>query len=248
MPVAGRAHGDGGGQAAAASMVDEVYATLQSSIVQARLGAGTPLSQNKVAARLGVSRTPVRDALLRLERDGLVERVPDVGYVVAGITPDEVDDLCDLIAVLDTYVYTRTASALDDDALAALSDLAAEMVRAAEADDLVAWLAADERWHDAVMTAADNRAVAATLSSARHRVQRFWVSQRAQDGRLVTCSLDHMALADAMAARDAARLGALVESHIDRMRRNVLARLDSAAPLLPVRDPFDVRPPGGPDA
>ena len=62
---------------ATASMVDDVYASLLLAIVEARLGAGTPLSQNKLAARLGVSRTPVREALLRLERDGLVQRLPE---------------------------------------------------------------------------------------------------------------------------------------------------------------------------
>jgi DNA-binding GntR family transcriptional regulator len=93
-------------------MVDEVYSSLLLAIVEARLGAGTPLSQNKLAARMGVSRTPVREALLRLERDGLVQRLPESGFAVATITADEVHEACDLLHVLDTYVYTRAAGAL----------------------------------------------------------------------------------------------------------------------------------------
>jgi DNA-binding GntR family transcriptional regulator len=221
---------------ASTSVVDAVYGALQTAIVEGRLGAGTPLSQNKVAGQLGVSRTPVRDALLRLERDGLVERLPDVGYVVAGITPVEVDELCDLIALLDTYVYTRAAAALSDAELRDLRDLAGRMVGSAEAEDLDGWIAADEAFHAAVMAAARNRVVADALTRARQRVQRFGVPRSTAGGRLVTCSLDHMALADAMAGRDAAALSELVAAHIDRTRASVQRRLAEAAPLLPRRD------------
>ncbi|CAN5484122.1 GntR family transcriptional regulator [soil metagenome] len=223
---------------AAPSMVDEVYDSLLRAIVEARLGAGTALSQNKLAARLGVSRTPVREALLRLERDGLVQRHIDAGFVVATITPDEVNEACELLQVLDAFVYVRAAKTLPTEALVGLLALAGELVDSAEAGDTEAWRAADQRYHAVVMEGASNRFVAEYLQQTRRRVQRFWLQKPHFDGRLRICSQDHVTLAQAMVDGDEVGLTATVHAHIDRLRANVLARLESAGPLLPGPDPL----------
>lgn len=222
----------------AASMVDGVYSSLLAAILEGRLGAGTPLSQNKLASRMGVSRTPVREALLRLERDGLVQRLPESGFAVATITTEEVDEACDLLDVLDTFVYTRAAERLTSAQLGDLLDLAANLVDSAETGDAEAWRAADQRYHAVVMEAAGNRFVARCLQQTRHRVQRFWLQRRHFDGRLRTCSEDHVALARAMLDGDGEVLARTVHAHIERLRASVLSRLESAGPLLPVADPL----------
>ena len=219
-------------------MVDDVYTSLLMAIVEARLGAGTPLSQNKLAARMGVSRTPVREALLRLERDGLVQRLPETGYVVATITVDEVNEACDLLRLLDTYVYTRAAERLSPVEMGGLLDLAHQLVDRAESGDTEAWRDADLRYHAVVMQAAQNRYVAQTLQQTRRRVQRFWLQKPHFDGRLRICSQDHVALAQAIADEDREVLSQTVHAHIERLRASVLARLESAGPLLPGLDPL----------
>jgi len=241
MSGAAEPAGDGAGSA---SMVDDVYASLLLAIVEARLGAGTPLSQNKLAARMGVSRTPVREALLRLERDGLVQRLPETGFVVATITRDEVQEACDLLSLLDAFVYTRAATALSRPELEGLLELACSLVTHAEAGDSDSWRAADRRYHDVVMSAARNRFVAETLQQTRRRVQRFWLQEPHFDGRLRICSQDHVALAQAMLDADVDVLTATVHSHIERLRASVLARLESAGPLLPGRDALATLGPG----
>jgi GntR family transcriptional regulator, rspAB operon transcriptional repressor len=232
--------GDVGGNGQPASMVDDVYTSLLLAIVEARLGAGTPLSQNKLASRMGVSRTPVREALLRLERDGLVQRLPESGFAVATITPDEVHEACDLLDLLDTYVYRRAAETLSKAELGDLLELASSLVGSAESGDADAWREADQRYHAVVMEAAKNRFVAQSLQQTRRRVQRFWLQKPHFDGRLRTCSQDHVALAQAMLDDDAELLAQTVHAHIERLRANVLARLESAGSLLPVADPLAV--------
>ena len=222
----------------ASSMVDDVYSSLLLAIVEARLATGTPLSQNKLAARMGVSRTPVREALLRLERDGLVQRVPDAGFVVATITADEVNEACDLLQVLDTYVYTRAAERLSRPELDGLLELASGLVASAESGDTEAWREADRRYHGVVMDAARNRFVAEYLQQTRRRVQRFWLQKPQVDGRLRICSQDHVALARAMVDEDAEVLAQTVHGHIEGLRASVLARLQSAGQLMPGPDPL----------
>ena len=240
--MSGPAGGDGAGGGAAGErpgpLVDDVYGSLLSAIAEARLGPGTPLSQNKLAAHLGVSRTPVREALLRLERDGLVRRTADVGFVVSTITPEEVNEACDLLEVLDTFVYLRAAKALDAEQAADLLDLASRLVEHADAGDTEAWKDADRRYHAIVIDAAGNRFVAEYLQQLRRRVQRFWMSKPHFDGRLRNCSQDHVALAQAIVDQDDTVLSGIIRAHIERLRRNVLDRLESAGPLLPGIDPL----------
>lgn len=228
----------GSDESPSSTMVDEVYSSLLSAIVEARLGAGTQLSQNKLASRMGVSRTPVREALLRLERDGLVQRMPESGFAVASITAAEVNEACDLLHVLDTYVYTRAAEALSREELEGLLALASSLVDSAESGDAEAWREADQRYHALVMQAAQNRFVAQFLEQTRRRVQRFWLQTPHFDGRLRTCSQDHVALAHAMLAADEQVVSQTVQAHIARLRASVLARLESAGPLLPASDPL----------
>jgi len=235
------AHDEGGSETGEpTSMVDDVYASLLSAILETRVGARTPLSQNKLAARMGVSRTPVREALLRLERDGLVQRLPESGFAVASITPAEVHEACDLLDLLDTYVYRRAAENLSQAQLGDLLELAQSLVRSAESGDTESWRDADQRYHAVVMAAAGNRFVTQYLQETRHRVQRFWLQKPNFEGRLRTCSQDHVALAQAMLDTDAKMLSETVHAHIERLRANVLARLESAAPLLPVPDALAV--------
>ena len=219
-------------------MVDEVYATVLAAIVEARLSAGTPLSQNKLAARLGVSRTPVREALLRLERDGLVQRLPDSGFAVASITAAEVHEACDLLDLLDTYVYQRAAENLSQEQRSDLLELAESLVTKAESGDTEGWREADKRYHAVVMSAASNRFVTQYLQQTRQRVQRFWLQTPYVGGRLRTCSQDHVTLAQAMLDADGQKLSETVHAHIERMRGNVLVRLESAGPLMPGIDPL----------
>lgn len=218
------------------SIVDGVYGSLLSAIVERRLGAGTPLSQNKLAAHLGVSRTPVREALLRLERDGLVTRMPDTGFNVATITPAEVNEACDLLELLDTFAYLRAAETLDRDQIDEIMSLAKILVDSVETGDTDAWRNADQRYHRIIVEATDNRFVAEANQQVRRRVQRFWLQEPLFDGRLRTCAQDHVTLARALADRDEEVLRDAVSAHIGRMRRSVLQSLQSVAALLPAQD------------
>jgi DNA-binding GntR family transcriptional regulator len=220
----------------APSIVDGVYGTLLSAIVERRLGAGTALSQNKLASHLGVSRTPVREALLRLERDGLVTRLPDTGFVVATITPDEVNEACDLLELLDTFAYVRAAETLDRSQIDELMALAEILIESVETGDTAAWKEADQRYHRIVIEATDNRFVAEANQQVRRRVQRFWLQEPLFDGRLRTCAQDHVTLARAMADRDEDVLREAVSAHIGGMRQSVLQSLRSVAPLIPAQD------------
>ncbi len=108
----------------------------------------------------------------------------------------------------------------------------------ADSGDTDGWREADSRYHRVVMDAAANRFVAESLQQLRRRVQRFWLQKPDPGGRLRTCSDDHVTLALAMVRQDEVLLSATVQAHIERLRRSVLERLESAAALIPGTNPL----------
>jgi DNA-binding GntR family transcriptional regulator len=216
----------------AGSRVDSAYEWLLAEITGFRIRSGSPLSENRIAAQLGVSRTPVREALQRLEKEGLVKRTDSSRFTVSQLTIAEVNDTCDLLVVLDTYVCRKAASKLDAGAIELLTSSVAEMNRAATAGERAAWAAADLSFHRLVNSIAGNRLVAETVKAARQRIQRFWLRAASEGHRLEACSREHEVLARAMIAKDYDAIEPAVEEHIEHMRARMLEMLESAAAIL----------------
>ncbi len=112
---------------------EEIAAVLRHRIMTAELTPGTPIRMDETAAELGVSVTPVREALLTLRGDGMVEAAPHRSYVVAALSRTDVEDIFWLQSQLATRIARRTATMIDDDGLTALT-AANDRLRAAVAD------------------------------------------------------------------------------------------------------------------
>jgi len=214
------------------SRVDGAYDWLVEEITGFRVRSGAPLSENRIATELGISRTPVREALQRLEKEGLVKRTDHARFAVSQLTVDEVNDTCDLLEVLDTYVCRKAARNLTDADVIRLRSTVEEMSSAALVDDRQRWAKADGDFHDLVNSVAGNRLVTDTVRESRRRVQRFWLRASAYQNRLRGCSDEHRVLADAMIARDYDAIKPAVLEHISHMRLRMLEMLASAATIL----------------
>lgn len=217
---------------ASGSRVDDAYEWLLGEITGFRIRSGAPLSENRIAGQLGISRTPVREALQRLEKEGLVKRTDNSRFAVSQLTITEVNDACDLLEILDTYVCRKASSILTPDDVASLKGNIAEMTRAAADDDRAAWSAADLAFHRQVNTIAGNQLVADTVKETRRRIQRFWLRASSMQSRLEACSQEHLVLANAMVAQDYAAIEPAVKEHIGHMRARMLEMLASAAAIL----------------
>jgi len=216
----------------AGSRVDSAYDWLLGEITGFRIRSGAPLSENRIAGQLGISRTPVREALQRLEKEGLVKRSDNARFTVSQLTIDEVNDSCDLLEVLDTYVCRKASSQMTEADVAALKQSIEEMRRAAAADDRVSWSAADLAFHRLVNGIAGNQLVADTVKETRRRIQRFWLRAASLQSRLEACSQEHLVLATAIIEKDYDAIEPAVKEHIGHMRRRMLDMLESAAAIL----------------
>ena len=216
----------------AGSRVDTAYDWLLGEITGFRVRSGSPLSENRIAGQLGISRTPVREALQRLEKEGLVKRGDNARFTVSQLTIAEVNDACDLLEVLDTYICKKASSKLTPEDIVLLRESVDEMQRAAGDDDRESWSAADLAFHRTVNSIAGNQLVAETVKETRRRIQRFWMRAASLQSRLEACSQEHLVLATAIISQDYDAIEPAVKEHIGHMRARMLEMLESAAALL----------------
>jgi DNA-binding GntR family transcriptional regulator len=214
------------------SRVDNAYEWLLAEITGFRLRSGSPLSENRIATQLGISRTPVREALQRLEKEGLVKRTDNARFTVSQLTATEVNDACDLLEVLDSYICRKAASKLTDADAAALRKLVEDMASAAASEDRAAWSNADIHFHRLCNSIAGNALVAETVKETRRRIQRFWLRAASLQHRLQECSREHYVLSEAMIAKDYEAIEPAVKEHIGHMRQRMLDMIAAAAILL----------------
>ena len=216
----------------APARVETAYEFLLEEILSFRVRTGAPLSENRIASQLGISRTPVREALQRLEKEGLVTRSDNARFSVMQLTPKQAHDACDLLEVLDTYIATRAARSMTPADHEPLRAAVAAMRRAAQSGEREAWSDADLAYHRFINALAGNELVAETVRATRRRVQRFWLRAAAGEHRLEDCSEEHRVLAEAMIAKDYDAIAPAVEVHVGHMRERILHLLESAAAVL----------------
>lgn len=214
------------------SLGEDAYSWLVAAITSFRLPANAQLSENRLAQEIGVSRTPVREALRRLESEGLVRRGDNNRFSVSLLSVKELNDACDLLIMLDTYLFTRAAEAISEADAHALQNIAQQMIAAAENGESEAWAAADAGFHEVILKAADNPTVADVARVTRRRVQRFWNRSMEASSRLPSCSEEHRDIAAAVARGDREEVARTVSVHINHMRSSVEAILHVTGAVL----------------
>lgn len=212
-----------------ASLRERVYQTLQEAIVVGTLGPGTRLRDQDLAAQLGVSRTPVREALQRLEDEGLVETSPRTATHVTALSAQAARAAFPVVAALHALATRLAVPQLQPTALADLvranETLAALMAAPApSAATIPAAIQADDRFHGVFLAAAANPEIVGGLARVMPKVRRLAYRQFGSlAGR--TSVEQHRAIIAACARGDAAGAAALVEENWLSLGRLIVASL-----------------------
>ncbi|WP_432562172.1 GntR family transcriptional regulator [Kineococcus sp. SYSU DK003] len=201
---------------------DRVYAHLKQGILDRTLSGGQLLTEGEIADRVGVSRTPVREGLLKLQAEGLVDLIPKRGALVVPVSPQEVEDVLEARELIEVHAAGRVWSGRAELAHRLQSHLL-DMRRAAQADDPWAFTAADRAFHATVVRAAGNDVLAGVYDSLRDRQMRMGVANlRGSVDRVATALADHEAQRAALLGDDEDAWLELVRHHVrtagDRLR------------------------------
>ncbi|TPW90673.1 GntR family transcriptional regulator [Schumannella luteola] len=202
------------------SAADRAYAATKDAIIRGELESGALLSEAVIAGELGISRTPVHEAFLRLAAEGLLILASRRGAVVRPLSPSEADDVLEMREAIEASCAARViAGDRVAEVLPELKALLAEQQAAVDADDLDRFIDADDRLHAAVIAAARNPVAsqfAGLLRDRQHRMRNLLI--RVKSGQMAAALKDHTKLVRAIEKRDAAAYAATLRTHVDRNR------------------------------
>jgi len=219
------------------SLVDQVRESIQSAITSGRLDPGDRLREIPLSKHFGVSTTPVREALRRLESDGLVQVHPRRGAVVTALQDGVVADLYDLRLVLEAEAL-RLAVARTDLELGPVYGLLGELERLVDVGD-AAFAEVDVQFHRAIDDLGGNRELAAEAERIHRRIQAARV-RASVPGRLRIAQDQHAEIVEALRKREPDLVQEAVRRHITSAKDNVLgflrARSTTVEPATPVVD------------
>jgi DNA-binding GntR family transcriptional regulator len=216
-------------QAEREPQAEKAYRALKKLILDNQISPGTQLLEQEAALRLGMSRTPVREAMVRLQQDGMVEIRPRHGMRVLPVTLYDMREIYDMLTVLEALAARRAAEqGMPHAALAELETAVQDMDAALELDDRDAWAAADARFHNLLVAASGSRRLQTAVANVVDQASRARHLTLMLRPKPLTSNEDHRAVVEAIKARDPARAHDIHFQHRERNGRQlieILARL-----------------------
>jgi DNA-binding GntR family transcriptional regulator len=195
-----------------------IGAALRADIVALRRKPGEAISEKDIAARFGVSRTPVREALLRLKDENLVEIVPQSGTFVARISVPELVEAIVVRTSLEGTMARLAAERGDAAGLDAVEETLERQEIASSAGDREAFHQADEDFHSAIAEAAGHPRVWGLVQTVKIQLDRYRRLTLPVPGRMATVIAEHRPILAALRARDPERAAAAMASHLEALR------------------------------
>lgn len=201
------------------SLRDEAIQTLQAAIIAGELRPGVVYSAPTLAVQLGMSATPVREAMLDLVKEGLVETVRNKGFRVVELAESELDELTELRLLIEVPSVGKIAErGLAEPEHAELRSLAVAIERSALNRDMVAHNRADLAFHTRLLVQLGNATLVQMVRSLRVRSRLYGMAALADSGRLYPTSHEHIELLDLIQAHDAPAAETLMRRHIGHVR------------------------------
>ncbi|MFI6937684.1 GntR family transcriptional regulator [Streptomyces sp. NPDC050418] len=197
---------------------DQVAHALHAALISGELKPGEVYSAPALAEDLGVSATPVREAMLDLAREGMVEPVRNKGFRVTEVNERDLDQYTEIRTLIEVPMIgriTRTAARED---LEALRPIAKEIVSSARKHDLIGYLEADRRFHLALLSLTGNERLVETVGDLRKRTRLYGLTGLDERGELLPSAEEHLELLDLMLAGDAKGAEKCMTRHLGHVR------------------------------
>ncbi|MBS7305935.1 MAG: GntR family transcriptional regulator [Lachnospiraceae bacterium] len=206
---------------------DEVFNTLREKILKGVYKPGERLMEIHLADQLGVSRTPIREAIRMLELEGLVKMVPRKGAQVAKISKEDLQDVLEVRKALDTLSVKLACERITEDEIKLLNNAEREFEKALASKDVREIAEADVAFHDVIHSATKNGRLKSMISNLAERIYRYrfeYIKQQSDGGK--TLMLEHREIMRCIEGRDVESAVKATEIHIDNQEISISEQLD----------------------
>ncbi len=194
---------------------DVVFNTLRQAILRGELQPGERLLEIHLANKLGVSRTPIREAMRKLELEGLVLMIPRKGAVVAEITEKSLRDVLEVRKALEELAVRLACEKIQDEEIEELKAAAKEFENALKSGDVTVFAEADVKFHDIIYRTTDNQRLIQLLYNLREQMYRYRVEYLKRKDSHEVLLAEHQRIIETIEKRDEKSAVEAVCTHID---------------------------------
>lgn len=216
---------------------DVVFNTLRKAILTGELRPGERLMEIHLANRLGVSRTPIREAIRKLELEGLVIMIPRRGAEVAQITEKSLKDVLEVRRALDALCVELACDRIDEEATQQLKKACEEFERATETKDATTIAKADVELHDIIVRATGNQRLIQLINNLSEQMYRYRFEYIKDENRHDNLIDEHRMIYESIVKRDKEGAARAAKIHIDNQEKSIIRqiRLEQEQAVKPKR-------------
>ncbi|MDD6037489.1 MAG: GntR family transcriptional regulator [bacterium] len=201
---------------------DVVFHTLREAILRGDLLPGERLMEIQLASRLGVSRTPIREAIHMLEKEGLAIIIPRRGALVAGMTEKDMRDVLEIREALEELSVQVACDKITPEQIALLKENMIKFEESLKSEDLRTMAKADEEFHDVIYQATDNPKLVNMLNNLREPMYRYRAEYLKKPENHEQLLAEHEAIYEGICKKDKPAVTEVIRKHIDNQVAAVL--------------------------
>lgn len=204
---------------------DVVFQTLRQAILKGELQPGERLMEIKLAERLGVSRTPIREAIRKLELEGLVVMIPRKGAAVANITEKDTKDVLEVRRTLEMFAVEVACDRITPEQLVQLKEAAKGFEASKGSMDLIRIAETDMKFHEIIYEATHNERLVQMLNNLRENMYRYRIEYLKDPNYYDSLVREHQEILDAVETGEKERARICMRDHIDNQQLAVISKL-----------------------
>ena len=193
---------------------DVVFNTLRQAILKGELKPGERLMEIALAERLGVSRTPIREAMRKLEQEGLVVMIPRRGAQVANITEKDLNDVLEVRIALENVAIEKACARMTEEEMRRLWLAAKEFEHTIAEGNLVKLAEADVAFHEVIYQASDNKRLIQVLNNMREQIYRYRVEYLKDENNYPTLMKEHKDIVEGLVRKNKTQVTETMHQHV----------------------------------
>lgn len=205
---------------------DVVFNTLRRAILKGELKPGERLMEIALADKLGVSRTPIREAIRKLELEGLVVMAPRKGAKVASITERDLNDVLEVRKGMEVLAISLACKRITGEELEKLESIEHSFQSLIESGNLTELAEMDVKFHDTIYQATNNQRLVQLLNNLREQMYRYRMEYLKDIAVRRTLAEEHKAICEALRGRDESKAQNYVSVHIDNQQKAIIRSLN----------------------